>query len=87
MKDIKSFRKDIILFIAELLWPLGLALYTGFFPLHIRELGGSDIIVGIIMSIPNILGILAILGGILCDITDRKYVIILWMGYYYSKHH
>jgi len=77
MKDIKSFRKDIILlFIAELLWPLGLALYTGFFPLHIRELGGSDIIVGIIMSIPNILGILAILGGILCDITDRKYVII-----------
>jgi len=77
MKDIKSYRKDIILlFLAELLWPLGLALYISFLPIHIRELGGSDIIVGIIMSIPNILGVLAILGGILCDITDRKYVII-----------
>jgi DHA1 family tetracycline resistance protein-like MFS transporter len=77
MKNISRFRKDIILlFIAELLWPLGLALYANFLPIDIKERGGSDFVVSVIMSIPNILGVLAILGGILCDITDKKYVII-----------
>ncbi|HOJ10032.1 MAG TPA: MFS transporter [Clostridiales bacterium] len=77
MNDIKRFHKDmILLFLAELLWPLGLALYSSFFPIHIKELGGSDIVVGIIMSIPPLMGVLAIVGGIWADFDDRRNVII-----------
>ena len=60
MDNIKRFRKDmILLFSAELLWAMGLAMYKSFFPIHVKEVGANDIIVGIIMSIPSLLGVLA----------------------------
>ncbi|NMB95263.1 MAG: MFS transporter [Clostridiaceae bacterium] len=77
MDNIKRFRKDmILLFFAELLWALGLAMYKSFFPIHIKELGGNDIIVGIIMSIPSFMGILAIAGGVWADFAGSKNAII-----------
>ncbi|NLC69575.1 MAG: MFS transporter [Clostridiaceae bacterium] len=77
MNNIKRFRKDmILLFAAELLWALGLAMYTSFFPIHIKEVGGNDIIVGFIMSIPSFLGVLAIAGGIWSDLAGSKNAIV-----------
>jgi len=77
MDNIKRFRKDmILLFSAELLWAMGLAMYKSFFPIHVKEVGANDIIVGIIMSIPSLLGVLAIVGGIWADFAGSKNAIV-----------
>lgn len=77
MDNVKRFRKDmVLLFSAELLWALGLAMYKSFFPIHVKKLGANDIIVGIIMSIPSLMGVLAVVGGIWSDFAGSKNAIV-----------
>lgn len=70
------FRDMLLLFGADFLWPLGFALYTGFLPLHVKAVGAGSFLVGLVVSIPNILGVLALVGGMLADRYDRKKLII-----------
>lgn len=58
--------------LANFIWPLGYNMYINFFPIHIRQSGGDDFIVSLIISIPLFAGVLCIVGGILADYVDRK---------------
>lgn len=76
MTNNRRFYKDIFFFaLANFLWPLGCSMYINFFPIHIRQLGGSELVVGLTVSIPFFAGILCLLGGMLADFTDRKKII------------
>src|SRR5262245_53859323 len=61
---------------AGFIWASGYSLYVNFFPLYIKELGGNEYHVSLITSIPLFMGVLGILGGILCDYIDRKKIIL-----------
>lgn len=76
MKNNRRFYKDIFFFaLANFLWPLGQSMYINFFPIHIRQLGGSELVVGLAVSIPFFAGVLCLIGGMMADFTDRKHII------------
>lgn len=72
----KFFRDIVLVSMANFIWPLGYSMYINFFPIHIRQLGGSNFVVSLIISIPLFAGILCILGGILADYADRKKIML-----------
>ena len=77
MSQEKLFRRDMVLFfVANFIWLFGLCMYHNFLPLYVKELGGNDSSVSIIVSIPFFAGFLAILGGFLDRFWDRKSILI-----------
>lgn len=75
--NIGLLEKDTLLLVmGNLFWPLGMGMYAGFFPLYIRQLGGSDLAVSFIISIPFFLNILSLPGGILSDRINRKWLMV-----------
>lgn len=77
MDNRRRFHRDIALFaLANFLWPFGQSMYINFFPIHIRQLGGSELVVGLAVSIPFFAGVLCLIGGIMADFTDRKKILL-----------
>ncbi len=71
-KKYRFYKDAFLIALANFIWPLGYSSYINFFPIHIRQLGGNDFVVSLIISIPLFAGILCIIGGILADYMDRK---------------
>lgn len=78
MKIWQMNRSQKIIFFALFLWAVGFGLYVNLWPIHIRNLGGSPVTLGLLTSIAMLMSTLAALpGGILADKFERK-KIILW---------
>lgn len=81
MSDNRRFYKDMLFFsLTNFFWPLGKSMYIYFFPIHIRQLGGSEWVVGLAISIPLVAGILCLAGGVLADYMDRKNIVLFGWG-------
>ena len=81
MHKLSKFQRDVfLLFTAEMVWVIGYSMFTNYFPLYIKELGGNEFSVSFIASIPMFMGVFSIVGGILSDLIDRKYIILFGWG-------
>lgn len=71
------FYTDVLLLSAgDFLFAIGSSLYSSFVPIYIKEIGGNELVISITIALPFIFSILAIPAGILCDLINRKILIV-----------
>ena len=81
LSAVPRFYIDIAyLFVAEVLWVVGLYMYKGLLPVYINTYVRDPRIVSFIQSIGNVTGILAIVSGYLCKKVNVKWLLVLCWG-------
>ena len=71
-------RDSILLALSIFLWSMGLGMYNFIWPVYVKELGGSAVDLGLLLSLSGlVVTISAIPGGLWADRYDRKWVLVV----------